>query len=132
MSDTLPEDIELDDVEIEELPTNTFLVDTESEQVAGMDEGLEAMRQAVEIMLTTERFGFQIYSSNFGVELEDLVGADPDYIKSVFPERVRDAFSIDDRILGEQNYVFTVSGDSMLITFDVITVFGTFNTGVQV
>lgn len=128
--DILPEDIDLDDVEFEELPTNTFLV--EKEQVAGMNEGIEAMRQAVEIMLTTERYDYQIYSENFGVELEDLVGEDPDYIKATFPELIRDAFSIDERILREENYKFTVTGDTMTITFDVVTVFGTFSTGVEI
>ena len=128
--DTLPQDLELDDVEFEELPTNTFLV--EEEQVAGMNEGLEAMRQAVEIMLTTERYDYQIYTENFGVELEQLVGQDPDYIQATFPELIRDAFSIDNRILREENYVFTTSGDTMTITFDVVTVFGTFNQGVEI
>lgn len=126
--DTLPNDLE--DIEIEELPTNTFLV--EEEQVAGMNDGIEAMRQAVEIILTTKRFNHQIYTENFGIELDDLVGEDPDYIESIFPERVRDAFSVDDRILSEENYVFTVLGDTMTITFDVVTVFGSFSTEVEI
>ena len=132
MANTLPEGIDLDDVVDESLPTNTFLINSDSEQVAGMDGGLEAMRQAVEIILTTKRFNHQIYSSNFGIELDDLIGEDPDYIESTLPERIRDAFSVDDRILSEQNYVFTQNGDTMLVTFDVTTVFGTFNAGVQI
>lgn len=130
--DILPEDIELEDVEMEDLPTNTFLVDAESEQIAGMNNGIEAMRQAVEIMLTTKRFNHQIYTENFGIELDDLIGEDPDYIESVLPDRVREAFSIDERILGEQNFTFTTVGSSMLITFEVVTVFGTFSTEVEI
>lgn len=130
--DILPDDIELEDVEMEDLPTNTFLVDAESEQIAGMNNGIEAMRQAVEIMLTTKRFNHQIYTENFGIELDDLIGEDPDYIESVLPDRVREAFSIDERILGEQNYTFTTVGSSMLITFEVVTVFGTFSTEVEI
>ena len=130
--DILPEDIELEDVEMEDLPTNTFLVDAESEQIAGMNDGIEAMRQAVEIMLTTKRFNYQIYTENFGIELDDLIGEDPDYIESVLPDRVREVFSIDERILGEQNFTFTTIGSSMLITFEVVTVFGTFSTEVEI
>ena len=130
--DILPEDIELEDVEMEDLPTNTFLVDAESEQIAGMNNGIEAMRQAVEIMLTTKRFNHQIYTENFGIELDDLIGEDPDYIESVLPDRVREAFSIDERILGEQNFTFTTVGSSMLIIFEVVTVFGTFSTEVEI
>ena len=83
-------------------------------------------------MLTTERFGYQIYTENFGVELEDLVGEDADYIEATLPARIRDAFSIDDRILGERNYKFEVTGDTMLVTFDVDTVYGSFSTEVQI
>ena len=118
---------DLEDIEIEDLPTNTFLV--EEDQVAGMNDGIEAMRQAVE---TTKRFNHQIYTENFGIELDDLIGEDPDYIESTLPERVRDAFSVDDRILSEENYVFEVMGDSMRVSFDVVTVFGTFSTEVEV
>lgn len=40
-----------------EKPTRTFLIDWSSKQVSGMDEGLPAMRQAVEIILQNERSG---------------------------------------------------------------------------
>lgn len=128
--DTLPEDIELEDIDEEDLPTNTFLAS--DNQIAGMDDNLEAMRQAVHIILTTKRFNHQIYTENFGIELDDLIGEEPDYIESVFPERVRDAFSIDDRILSEQNYVFNTVGDTMTITFEVVTVYGTFSEEVEI
>lgn len=132
MDNTLPEDIELEDLVDESLPTNTFLANTETEQIAGMDSGIEAMRQAVEIILTTKRYNYQIYSDNFGIELDDLVGDDPDYIETVLPDRIRDAFSVDERILSEENYVFTTVGDTMTVTFDVITVFGGFGAEVQI
>ena len=128
--DTLPEDIELEDIDEEDLPTNTFLA--YEDQIAGMDDNLEAMRQAVHIILTTKRFTYQIYTENFGIELDDLIGEEPDYIESVFPDRIREAFSIDDRILSEQNYVFNTVGDTMTISFDVVTVFGTFNEEVEI
>jgi hypothetical protein len=128
--DTLPEDIELEDIEEEDLPTNTFLA--YDEQIAGMNDNLEAMRQAVHIILTTKRFNYQIYTENFGIELDDLIGEEPDYIESVLPDRIREAFSIDDRILSEQNYVFNTVGDTMTISFDVVTVFGTFSEEVEI
>ena len=128
--DTLPEGIELEDIDEEDLPTNTFLA--YEDQIAGMDDNLAAMRQAVHIILTTKRFNYQIYTENFGIELDDLIGEEPDYIESVFPDRIREAFSIDDRILSEQNYVFNTVGDTMTISFDVVTVFGTFNEEVEI
>jgi hypothetical protein len=132
MADLLPADVDLQELDFEDESSNTFIANTEAGQIAGEDGGLEAMRQAVEIILTTKRYDYQIYSSNFGVELDDLVGEDPDYIKAVFPTRVRDAFSIDSRILSARNFTYSFSGDKATITFDVITVYGTVNTEVQV
>ena len=54
---TLPEGVGLDvSLEYVDQPTNTFLIDWTSKQIAGMDAGLAAMRQAVEIILQNERF----------------------------------------------------------------------------
>lgn len=132
MANTLPEDVDLNLISFEEESTNTFIANTDVGQIAGMDGGLEAMRQAVEIILTTKRYNWQIYSENFGIELDDLVGEDPDYIKTVLPTRVRDAFSVDNRILSAQNFVFNFEADRATVTFDVITVYGTVNAEVNV
>lgn len=122
---TLPQGVDLQtSLNYVTRPTNTFLIDWSSKQISGMDEGLPAMRQAVEIILQIERFKWQIYSSNFGSELEELVGDDPAYIESEIPRRVADAFSVDSRILGAKNFVFTQTGDVMTVTFDVDTVYG--------
>ena len=102
------------------------LIDWSSRQIAGIGEGLPAMRQAVEITLQNERFRWQIYSSNFGCELENLVGDERDYIESELPRRIKDAFSGDGRILAVENFVFTekVPGE-LTCSFDVRTVYGT-------
>lgn len=108
-----------------EQPTNTFLIDWTSRQIAGMDDGLAAMRQAVEIILQNERFRWQIYSSDFGSELEDLVGEEYDYIVSDLPRRIEEACSTDSRILSVENFSFSEPGaGSLVCTFDVVTVFG--------
>lgn len=131
---TLPEHVELStDLVYTELPTNTFLIDWTSKQIAGMDAGLPAMRQAVEIILANERYRWQIYNSNFGCELEDLPGEESDYIVSELPRRIREAFSVDKRIVSADNFVFSdLGGGRMAVVFDVITVFGTFSEEVRV
>ena len=107
-------------------PTNTFLIDWASRQIAGMDDGLAAMRQAVEIILQNERFRWQIYSSDFGSELEELVGEEYDYIVSDLPRRIEVAVSTDSRILSVENFTFSEPGTGSLVcSFDVVTVFGT-------
>mgnify|MGYP001057837362 FL=1 len=106
-------------------PTNTFIIDWASKQVSRMDSGLDAMRQAVEIILQNERYHWQIYTSNFGSELEGLVGEEYAFIVSELPRRILDAFSVDRRILSAENFVFEERSGSLHCAFDVITVFGT-------
>lgn len=129
MDGLLPEDVNVADVDFSEEPSNTFIAG--EDQIAGVNDGLEAITQTVHIILTTRRYNYQIYSGNFGVSFDDLIGADKDYVRAAFPERVKDAFSVDDRIINAQNFVFDFQGDRALITFDVVTVYGTINTEVQ-
>ena len=125
MANTLPDIIGFDtDIQLTSRPSRTWIIDRQTMQVAYMDEGLESVRQAVEIALNVERFRWQIYNTNFGNELNDLIGDDADYIKSEFQRMVDDALSVDDRVIDTSDYTFSVDGDSITITFTVNTVFG--------
>lgn len=123
---TLPEGVGLDaGIRYATMPMKTYIIDHTSNQIVGMDDGLSAMRQAVEIILNIERYRWQIYSSNFGVELEDLPGEEQDYIRSELPRRIEEAFSVDSRILSVENYSFSSPAlGVMTVSFDVVTVYG--------
>lgn len=125
MANTLPDIIGFDtDIQLTSRPSRTWIIDRQTMQVGYMDEGLESVRQAVEIALNVDRFRWQIYNTNFGNELNDLIGDDADYIKSEFQRMVDDALSVDDRVIDTSDYTFSVDGDSITITFTVNTVFG--------
>ena len=125
MANTLPDIIGFDtDIQLTSRPSRTWIIDRNTMQVGFMDEGLEAVRQSVEIALNVERFQWQIYNTNFGNELEELVGDDADYIQSELPRMVNDALSVDDRVIDAADYVFSVNGDSMTVSFTVNTVYG--------
>lgn len=123
---TLPEVIGFDtDITIASQPSKTWIIDRSTMQVAGMDNTLEAVRQAVEIALNVERYRWTIYSTNFGNELDGLVGEDETYIIAEVPRLVEDALSVDSRVLSVDDYTFTrVGKDSMSVTFTVHTVYG--------
>ena len=122
----LPQNVGLDtEIQYVDRPTNTFIIDWTSRQIRGMDAGLAAMRQAVEIILANERYRWQIYSSNFGSELEDLPGQSAAYLESEIPPRINDAFSVDNRILSTEDWVFSGSSGTLTVSFNVVTVFGT-------
>lgn len=127
MANTLPDIIGFDtDIQLTSRPSRTWIIDRKTMQVGYMDEGLEAVRQAVEIALNVDRFRWQIYNTNFGNELNDLIGDDADYIMSEFPRMVDDALSVDARVIDTADYVFNIDGDSMTVSFTVNTVFGAF------
>ena len=123
---TLPEVIGFDsDIVIASQPSKTWIIDRSTMQVACMDDGLEAVRQAVEIALDVERFRWTIYSANFGSELDELVGQDEALITAEIPRLVEGALSQDDRVVQVEDYVFTRTGpDSMHVSFTVRTVYG--------
>lgn len=123
---TLPEVIGFDtDIVIASQPSKTWIIDRNTMQVACMDDGLEAVRQAVEIALDVERFRWTIYSANFGSELDELIGQDEALITAEIPRLVEGALSQDDRIIQVEDYVFTRTGpDSMHVSFTVRTVYG--------
>ena len=123
---TLPEVVGFDtDIVIASQPSKTWIIDRSTMQVAYMDDGLEAVRQAVEIALDVERFRWTIYSANFGSELDELVGQDEALITAEIPRLVEGALSQDDRVVQVEDYVFTRTGpDSMHVSFTVHTVYG--------
>ena len=122
---TLPEVAGFDtDIVIAAQPSKTWIIDRNTLQVAYMDEGLEAVRQAVEIALNVERFRWQIYNTNFGAEMNDLVGDDEAYIEAELPRMVEDALSPDSRVVSVDNYTFSRNGDALTVSFSVHTVFG--------
>ena len=121
------------DINVASQPSKTWIIDRDTMQVACMDEGLEAVRQAVEIALNVERFRWTIYSANFGAELDDLVGQDAALITAEIPRLVESALSVDDRVIAVDNYVFTrLDSTSMRVTFTVHTVYGDIQEGVEV
>ena len=123
---TLPEVVGFDtDIVIASQPSKTWIIDRSTMQVACMDDGLEAVRQAVEIALDVERFRWTIYSANFGSELDELVGQDEALITAEIPRLVEGALSQDDRVVQVEDYVFTRTGpNSMHVSFTVRTVYG--------
>ena len=112
--------------------TKTFYIDPESRHVVGYADGLQAMIQAVEIIVNIERFFWQIYSPNFGMQWRGLIGNNPDFVGAEMKKRLDNAFSVDTRIYGTSNYNYSVSGDVLTATFTVNTVYGDVSQSVEV
>ena|SRR5699024_144809 len=112
--------------DVVEIPSKTYKV--VNGRVVGYADGLEAVRQAIEKVLSTERFAYLIYSEDYGSEITDLIGEQMDLAKSEIERLVTEAVEDDDRVLGVENFeIINETEDSLTIYFEVQTVFGSLN-----
>lgn len=94
------------------------------DRIQGYTDGLDALKQAIYKVLNTERYEYPIYSFNYGIELESLLGKDPIYVQIELKRRIRECLFRDDRITEVNNFRFEVAGDTIQCTFDVHSIFG--------
>ncbi len=122
----IPEqDIDLTNLEVETQPSLTYRLDFERKRIGGMVDNEEAIMQLVMKILYTERYAYVIYSSDYGVELERLIGQEYDYIVSDLERTIKEALLVDDRILDIEEFEMEQTGlDTMNASFKVISILG--------
>lgn len=92
--------------------------------IAGMIDGLGAVSQAIDLMLATERFEYEIYSTDFGMETKDLIGQRREYIQGDLQRRIEECLAEDDRVTGIADFSIDFDGETAIATFTVNTIFG--------
>lgn len=93
-------------------------------KIQGFTDNLGALEQAIYKVLNTEKYEYPIYSFNYGIELESLIGKDPIYAKIELKRRIQECLLQDSRITSVDNFDFVITGDEMLCTFDVTSIYG--------
>lgn len=121
-----------DEIEVEEIFTTTYLLNSATKQIESTIDDLEAMKQAVFLMLNIERMDYEIYSDDFGVELDELIGEPIPYVLSELKRRITECLLYDDRIEDVNDFEFEVAGGSVHATFCVYTIFGEFESEVDI
>jgi hypothetical protein len=109
----------------ETIPTRTYRLDLDRGIISGMTHGLEAIKQAIYLILSTERFIYPIYSWNYGVEIWGLMGRNRFYVEAELERRITDALMQDDRILSVGGFTFAQKKHTMQVKFSVETTAGT-------
>lgn len=112
------------DFEYEELPTKTFKLDHISKTISGFVDGIEAMKQAIYLILNIQRYEYLIYSWNYGIELQDLFGQPASFVIPELKRRITEALLQDTRITDVSDFYFEVSKGKVRATFTVNTIFG--------
>lgn len=114
----------LKEIEVISIPSLDYKMEIEGKRVTGMCDGAEAMKQAIFAILNTERYKYPVYSWNYGVELQDLIGMQVDYVMSELQRRITEALMQDDRIKEVDSFSFEKAENKIRVTFTVHTVFG--------
>lgn len=109
------------------LPSRTLKMDHDWKTITGTIDQIQAVEQAVFLILTTERYQWLIFSWDYGVELQNLIGKDPEYCIPEIERRIREALLQDDRITAVENFEFELNKRNVLTTFTVISIFGNIN-----
>ena len=105
------------------LPSKTFKMNFNN-TIRGSVDDVEALKQAIFLILNTERYEWLIHTWNYGVEFRNLIGKDIDYCIPEIERVIREALLQDDRITAVQNFEFEVNKNKVLTTFTVTTIYG--------
>jgi len=125
--------VDLTNLEVISQPSMTYKLDFERKRISGKIDNEEAIMQLVMKILYTERYAYVIYSSQYGVELDRLIGKDYDFIVSDLERTITEALLADDRILGITDFVAEQTAiDRMTATFTVNSVVGSVNINTEV
>lgn len=114
------------------IPTNTHKIIYDKNRVSDYTDRLEAMRQAVYLILNTERYKYPIYNWQYGIELLDLIGQQMTYVIPTLRQRITDALMQDDRILQVTNFEFEQNRNKLHCKCLVNTIYGDFTTEIEV
>lgn len=114
----------MDEEIVEEIiPSKTYKV--ANGMIYSYVDGLEAVRQAVDKVLVTERFDWIIYSDGYGTELADLIGEQMDLVKAEVERVIEESLMADDRIQSIDDFaIVEETVDTLKVAFNVKTIFG--------
>jgi len=135
-------DILMDEIVEVEYPTRTYKIEVRfdpektldeiDDRINGYTDDVDAIKQAIYLILSTERYEFIIYSWDYGVELVDLFGQPMPYVMSELPRRITEALTQDDRISGCKDFEFEINKHKLHTTFTAITTMGDISTELEV
>lgn len=125
LSPTIQLEIGTDEQDIE--TSNTYNLDLTTGRIIGYVDGKDALNQAIDKILLTERFDYLIYPQNYGTELKEILKNNftHEFIESELERVITEALMEDERIISLKEFSFKFNGsDSVYVEFTVDSVFG--------
>lgn len=115
---------------IAEKPTEPSLTLDETNIFREID-GLEALQQTINHILTIDRYSLSIYDHRYGVEFDQYIGQPMDFVKADINRSIKEALMEDDRINDIHSFKHEVQGSELRVSFVVESKLGTLTGEVQ-
>lgn len=112
------------------IPSKTYKINWDTGRIEGFIDGNDAVKQAMDLAITTERYLWRIYSWNYGSELYQLIGQSDAYAMSEMKRMIQDTLSQDSRITGTSDFKFEVERGNITCQFTAKTTVGEINATV--
>lgn len=121
----IPETITPKVLEATVQPSLTYKIDRVNKRLLGKINNSESVMQAIEKILNTDKYAYEIYDWNYGQQLLKLIGKDVAYCEAEIPRIISEALLQDDRVKEVTDYTFEQTDmNSLTVSFLVKTVFG--------
>ncbi|CAM3206400.1 DUF2634 domain-containing protein [Lactiplantibacillus plajomi] len=127
VTDTTTDEDSLDVIEdeVQEVTLTSRTYKVTNGRIIGMTDDLDAMVQAIDKIMRTERFVFPIYSDQYGNDFEELLGKDFDYAQVEVERMLTEALEADDRVGEVQvDTIERTDANTLTVTATVSTVHG--------
>ena len=124
--DEISSEDELLELDYEEsiYPSKTYKLNDEKKRIIGMTDNSDAIKQSIYCILSTERYQYEVYDEDYGVELNDLIGQPMDYVIAEIQRRISEALTWDSRIENVEDFEFEIEKRKLTVTFVVNTIYG--------
>lgn len=118
----IPKITSADEVSVQQYKTKTYRLDFVNKRIVGMIDNLDAMVQATYKILLTERYSERIYSGDYGIELQRLIGASMPFVEANIQTTIEEALKPDTRFRDvEKVSIARADIDSLDVSFKIVT-----------
>lgn len=125
-------DLEYTEIEVVEETSRTYRLDSASNRMLGKVDELEAIKQAIYLRLSVEKYEHLIFGDDYGIELDDLFGEPESYVVPELQRRIMEELLKDDRILDVSDFSFESGKDAITTYFTVHTILGNIEEEMEV
>lgn len=100
--------------------------------ISGRVDGIEALQQAIGIMLQVECGEYEIFSDGFGLKVSDLLGKDYPYVAAELERRIKECLLVDERIEAVEDFTFAAHANRLSVSFAVKSIYADERASVEV